>query len=95
MPDPLANSSLVMGGNSSKSGQDLHSPAGLDCVIGNNSSSTSGDESTGNRVHQGPVHSICSVGHDTILSGGVDKVFAAGTWLTSMLGSNCIFFCFA
>ena len=27
------------------------------------------------RVHEGPVHSICPLDQDTLISGGVDKVY--------------------
>lgn len=66
-----------MGGNSSKSEVDPHTATTQDYRGASNSDTISSETegvAAGSRVHQGPIHSICPLDHDTLLSGGVDKV---------------------
>ena len=59
---PIAN--VCMGGNSSKE------PA----AGGQHSNTTSVQTESSADRHQGPIHSLCAIDQNSIISGGADKV---------------------
>ena len=68
-----------MGGNSSRSSEQRESHANEERADASKSSPAgskreppSSEECT--PLHSGPIHCLCPVGHDSMLSGGIDKV---------------------
>ena len=63
-----------MGGNSSKSQARCSSEVAPNREIGSSSEGSSAAASA-SISHRGPIHSLCALREDFILSGGADKVY--------------------